>query len=346
MKINLKDIKEFKHNFNYQSDEQYEVTKNTIKLRGIHEPIVLRDNPLIKGEYIIVSGHYRIRALRDLGYKFIPNEKISEKQIVIINVNEEDALIQLHDYNVRGKRDPLEYIRYLEYCMKKLNIDSGALAHRLGINRKRLSHMLAISRCSNELKYHLNLHGGELIKTNRLTMKHLEQLARLNGNSLQFGIYDTYIYNEGVSANKLKGIIDKVIDEGKIEEGQLISLEAQFNARKVKARLEVLEAFHPKIANIVREFWYPLRYEKNTYRDMEREINIRLGQPKRVDYFLPTEKYTVEQAKEYADKHMGEYIGIETKSWHRIYVVANSIEELRERFKELREIGKKKGEKD
>ena len=81
MKINLKDIKEFKHNFNYQSDEQYEVTKNTIKLRGIHEPIVLRHNSLIKGEYIIVSGHYRVRALKDLGYTEIPNDKISEKQI-------------------------------------------------------------------------------------------------------------------------------------------------------------------------------------------------------------------------------------------------------------------------
>ena len=331
MKINLKDIKEFKHNFNYQSDEQYEVTKNTIKLRGIHEPIVLRHNPLIKGEYIIVSGHYRVRALKDLGYTEIPNDKISEKQIVIINVNEEDALIQLHDYNVRGKKDPLVYIKYLEYCMKKLNINKVALAQLLGIDQSRLSHMLAISKCSKELKHHLNLHGGELIKNNKLTVKHLEQLSRLNDNPSQCGIYETFVYGEGVSANKLREIVDKVLDEDKIE-GQLPLLKKEWNAKKIESRLELLETTHPEVAKRVREFWYPLRYE-NIYNDMDEEIRIRISQPKQIEYFMPCDKYTEVQARDYADKHMGQYLEISTVSWHRLFIVPHTIEELRNKYK-------------
>jgi len=102
------------------------------------------------------------------------------------------------------------------------------------------------------------------------------------------------------------------------------------NAKKVISRIEQLETTHPEVAKVVKEFWYPLRYG-SIYRDMEQEIGIRVGQPKRVEYFIPINKASEEEARQYADEKHGEFLEVVTKSWYRMYIIPKSIDELRSR---------------
>lgn len=121
----------------------------------------------------------------------------------------------------------------------------------------------------------------------------------------------------------------KVTKEKDLDRDQIKKISNK--AKKIESRIELLEATHPKLAESIKEFWYPLRHE-NIYNDMVAEIKIRLGRPDSREFFFPEEKFTEEEIKKYVKSHMGEYVGKITKSWYRIFIVPKTIKELREKW--------------
>jgi len=307
MKINLKDIEEDKCNFNYMSIEEYDTLKNSIKLRGIQDKITLRLNPLNKHQYIIVKGHWRIKALKDLGYTGIPNEKISEEQIVIYpNMSETVALEQLFDSNIRGNIDPLKYIDFLLHYMKIHNINQTQLSQRLGIRKSRLSKILSIMKSDESvgLMKRIRYWRESLKRQDSLTFKHLAQLARLNDDPVtQLGIYEDYMFSQGVSANELKRVID----------------ERMANAKKIDQ--ELIYIGDEELAERLRDRYESMKYDKNSYKILVREINKRTGDGKMWYYYFPPDKFTEEEVKQFAIEHGAEYCGKETTiTSYKVYV--------------------------
>lgn len=102
---------------------------------------------------------------------------------------------------------------------------------------------------------------------------------------------------------------------------------------KMKSRIELLETTHPELAKDIKKFWYPLKYETSAYRDMELEIGIKIGKPKMYDFYLDASFITEEEAKEHARKHHGRYLDTITKTYHKVWMVPNTVEELRAKWK-------------
>jgi len=106
------------------------------------------------------------------------------------------------------------------------------------------------------------------------------------------------------------------------------------NADRVWHKLNFVEITHVGLADLIKDFWWKHRFD-NIYDDMVEEINIRIGQPKQVIQKLDANTMTVEQAKEYAKDHKGQYMGKdkETREFYRVSVAPRTIEDIREKWK-------------
>jgi len=103
-------------------------------------------------------------------------------------------------------------------------------------------------------------------------------------------------------------------------------------AKKIIVTLDTIE--DRELKNILKEFYYPLRYEKGSYEAMEKELALRTGRANPSDKFVPVERITEEEAREEAVRLHGEFLGKTTiEAWH-LYVIPYTIEEIRERLKD------------
>jgi len=114
------------------------------------------------------------------------------------------------------------------------------------------------------------------------------------------------------------------------------------NAWIMESALDELQKKDPKIAEEVKEFWYPLRFKNLDWRWAE-EIKVRLGKPthwKEESIFAGyetqdgnyEEHVTREEAERTAKRRGGEYLEKSVVHHHQIKV-RYTIEELREKWK-------------
>ena len=89
-KIELSKLHPYEGNpFRVTDDDQMEMLVDSIKAKGIIEPLIVR--PDGSGEYEIISGHRRFHACKKLGLKMIPcyvSEMSREDAIVVCLQNE------------------------------------------------------------------------------------------------------------------------------------------------------------------------------------------------------------------------------------------------------------------
>ena len=76
--------------FRVTDDDQMEMLVDSIKAKGIIEPLIVR--PDGSGEYEIISGHRRFHACKKLGLKMIP--------CYVSEMSREDAIVVLVDSNL------------------------------------------------------------------------------------------------------------------------------------------------------------------------------------------------------------------------------------------------------
>ena len=90
-KIELSKLHPYEGNpFRVTDDDQMEMLVDSIKTKGIIEPLIVR--PDGSGEYEIISGHRRFHACKKLGLKMIP--------CYVSEMSREDAIVVLVDSNL------------------------------------------------------------------------------------------------------------------------------------------------------------------------------------------------------------------------------------------------------
>lgn len=90
-KIELSKLYPYEGNpFRVTDDDQMEMLVDSIKAKGIIEPLIVR--PDGSGEYEIISGHRRFHACKKLGLKMIP--------CYVSEMSREDAIVVLVDSNL------------------------------------------------------------------------------------------------------------------------------------------------------------------------------------------------------------------------------------------------------
>ncbi len=90
-KIELSKLHPYEGNpFRVTDDDQMEMLVDSVKAKGIIEPLIVR--PDGSGEYEIISGHRRFHACKKLGLKMIP--------CYVSEMSREDAIVVLVDSNL------------------------------------------------------------------------------------------------------------------------------------------------------------------------------------------------------------------------------------------------------
>lgn len=315
MKIKLEDIGPDPNNPNVFSDEEYESLKNSIILRGIQKPIELRTDSSTTDKYIVVDGEHRLRVLRDLGCTEIPNEKISENQIVILSaMSEEVSLEKLYDNTLRGHTHPYEFIKLLKEFMNKKRITQTELAKQLGISESKISKMLSITRSKSEELLQALENDSERLE---LSFKHYEILASLNDTpDLQYEIYSKHVAEQRKSANDLKKVVDGILK----------------NQSKMKATLEYLSINDRRLHDELKPIYWKHRHDNDSCKLLEQEIGIRTGRATPSYFYYACEDYSKKDIKKLAKSHYGEVTGKEVKKVWKLYMFPKNIEEIREKL--------------
>lgn len=90
--INISSLVEFNnHPFTYRDGIENEELTQSIKDNGVIEPIIVR--PINDNEYEIISGHRRVKALKELG--------VDTVLAIIKDLNKEEAIITMVDANLK-----------------------------------------------------------------------------------------------------------------------------------------------------------------------------------------------------------------------------------------------------
>lgn len=116
--------------------------KRSLNENGLLHPIIFN---FVDGDFIVVSGHRRLAAVKDLGWEKIP--AIYKSDISKRNDQRFDENVLREDLN------PIEYCEQILYLKNSGEFDSQQkLADRIGINKSDLSSFIKISAWSNDIK--------------------------------------------------------------------------------------------------------------------------------------------------------------------------------------------------
>jgi len=172
----------------------------------------------------------------------------------------------------------------------------------------------------------------EIGSTRKIIGDHLDafrvfQVARQRAKALSLTVAQEISYapredwellvDIAVETNASKRIIRKMIE----------------NCAIIKHKLELIENTHPVVHNMLYHFWYPLRYQIGSAKDMEEEADLRMGNPHRQEIFLDAEEFTEEEARKIAEEQHGEYRGIRVFKRHVVYGLKRTVEEIRKKWK-------------
>ncbi len=123
-------------NPNRMSKKNFAKLVRNIERTGRYEPLVVRPCPGREGFFQIICGHYRCRALAELGYEAV--------DAIVWDIDDHDADVLLATINRLGGRDVLDKKLAL-LCRLNERTDAGDLAKLLPLSRPQIQRLTKIS---------------------------------------------------------------------------------------------------------------------------------------------------------------------------------------------------------
>jgi len=269
--------------------------------RGLIEPLIVQQ--LDEDTYQLVIGTRRLEAAKLAGLKTVP--------CLIEDFDTEDAMIAGLIEN--DQRKDLEWyeraVVYHKLRGKCLNPEADPYNRRYERSREEIAKL--VHKSIRTVEEHL--YGFEVFTLSPAVAK----LPLASASSI-------HRFPKSEWKNIVKLAIEKKLTSPQIRE-------LRTKERKILSRIQMLESSHPEVARIIKEFWYPLRFE-NIYHDMEKEIKIRIGEPDKVVYQFDASGISEEEVKEFARTHMGQIVDKVTKTFYIVSCVPYTIEELRKKW--------------
>jgi len=151
------------------SKESLEDLKNSIKERGIIQPIVVRPDKTSDGKYEIIAGERRWLAAQHAGLHEVP--------IVVINVDDLKSLEFAIVENVqRQDLNPIEEAKGYQRLIDEFNYNQDKVSKFIGKSRSYIANSLRLLALPNEVLI--------LVQEGKLSSGHARSLIGLN-NSLE-----------------------------------------------------------------------------------------------------------------------------------------------------------------
>ena len=164
-KVSIKDLVRNKFQPRRQfNKESLEELTNSIKERGVIQPIIVRPSKLSDGKYEIIAGERRWLAAQNAGFHEVP--------VVITEANDLKSLefaivenVQRHDLN------SIEEANGYQKLIDKFGYDQEKVAKFIGKSRSHVSNCLRLLTLPKQIIY--------LIETNKLSQGHAKVLVGL-----------------------------------------------------------------------------------------------------------------------------------------------------------------------
>jgi len=116
------------------NDEKLEELKNSIREKGIIQPVVVRRT---EGGYELIAGERRFRAAKDLGYENIP--------AIVKNVSDADSLeLSLIENIQREELNPVEEANAYMELVEKFNFSQEEIAKAVGKDKSTISNTVRL----------------------------------------------------------------------------------------------------------------------------------------------------------------------------------------------------------
>lgn len=117
----------------------------SIKQKGVIQPVLAEEDPENSGSYIIVAGERRFRASKMAGIEKLP--------LIIKTFSEEDKLeIALIENIQRENLKPIEEAKAYRHIMESLSLNQQELAERVGKNRSTVANSLRLLKLPEDMQ--------------------------------------------------------------------------------------------------------------------------------------------------------------------------------------------------
>jgi len=134
--VDIEKIIPNKYNPNVMDKKTFEQTKKNILREGLIGAIVCRKSPDKEGQYVVIDGEHRWRAIKSLGYKKVP--------IIVLDKNVSEAMISTINFNkLRGAFDNLRLANVIYELNKTYSLEE--IEEKLGYTQDELEGLKNLS---------------------------------------------------------------------------------------------------------------------------------------------------------------------------------------------------------
>ena len=121
----------------------------SIKQKGVIQPVLAEEDPLNKDNFIIIAGERRFRASHIAGIEKLP--------LIIKSFSEEDKLeIALIENIQRENLKPIEEAKAYRHIMDSMKLNQQDVAERVGKNRSTVANSLRLLKLPEDMQTSLN----------------------------------------------------------------------------------------------------------------------------------------------------------------------------------------------
>lgn len=130
-------------------EESLEELAESIKQKGVIQPVLAEEDPDNKGQYVIVAGERRFRASKIAGIEKLP--------LIVKSFSDEDKLeIALIENIQRENLKPIEEAKAYRHLMESLNLNQQDMADRVGKNRSTVANSLRLLKLPDDMQNSLD----------------------------------------------------------------------------------------------------------------------------------------------------------------------------------------------
>lgn len=122
----------------------------SIKQKGVIQPVLAEEDPLNKDNFIIIAGERRFRASQIAGIDKLP--------LIVKSFSEEDKLeIALIENIQRENLKPIEEAKAYRHIMESMNLSQMDLSERVGKNRSTIANSLRLLKLPEDMQDSLDV---------------------------------------------------------------------------------------------------------------------------------------------------------------------------------------------
>lgn len=234
-KISLAKIQENPHNPRKHFDEEgIKELANNINEVGLLQPIRVRP---IKGEFQIVHGHRRFRAVKLLEWETIP--------ATVSTMSEQEAYeVSLSENILRADLSAIEEAEGFQRLIAEYDYTQQDVAKKFGKSQQFVSSRLALLKLHESVK--------EKITTRVVSPSHGELLAQIDNTKLQTKLAND-VEQDGLSVRKLERILRNLTSEVQPEPSTKDAIGASEEQSESSESSEQESVEQPQEAEVIEE---------------------------------------------------------------------------------------------